>query len=34
MQKALNGSSSPQAALDATAKAWQSKLFPGFKIVH
>jgi len=34
MQKALNGSSSAQAALDATAKAWQSKLFPGFKIVH
>jgi arabinogalactan oligomer/maltooligosaccharide transport system substrate-binding protein len=34
MQKALNGSSSPRAALDATAEAWRSKLFPGFKIVH
>ena len=33
MQKALNGSLSPAAALQATAQAWAQKLFPGFKIV-
>jgi arabinogalactan oligomer/maltooligosaccharide transport system substrate-binding protein len=33
VQKMLNGQSSPAKAADAIAKAWVSKLFPGFKIV-
>lgn len=33
LQKMLNGSENPAAAANEVAKAWSSKLFPGYKVV-